>query len=64
MSRVDQWGKREALKKGKSKIRPCIYREMDAYRGRAEWSFPVEWHDFRSQARAQGPMRVGCRGLE
>ena len=63
-SRVDQRGNREALKEGESKMRKCIYREVGAYWGGAEWSFPVEWHNVRSQARAQGPMRVGCPGPE
>ena len=37
---------------------------MGAHWGGGERSFPVEWHDIRSQARAQGPMGVGCPGLE
>ena len=51
-SRVDQRGKREALKEGESKMRQCVYREVGGYRGGAERSFPVEWHNVRSQAHA------------
>ena len=42
----------------------CIHWEMGAHWGGGERSFPVEWHDIRSQACAQGPMGVGCPGLE
>ena len=34
-SRVDQRGKREALKEGKSKMHQCIHREMGAHWGGA-----------------------------
>ena len=62
--RVDQWGKGEALEEGKRKMRQCIHLEVGAHWGGAERSLPVEWHDVRSKAGAQGPMRVRCSGLE
>ena len=63
-STVDQRGKGEALKDRKSKVCQCFHRETGAHWGGAERSFPVEWHNVRSEARAKGPMRVGCPGLE
>ena len=63
-SRVDQRGKRKALEEGKSNMCQCIHWEMGAHWGGGEWSFPVERHEFRSKARAQGPMGVGCPGLQ
>ena len=35
-SRVDHWGKGEALKEGQSEMRQCIHREMGAHWGGAE----------------------------
>ena len=63
-SRVNYRGKGEAFEEGESKVRQCIHREVGAHWGEAEWSFPVEWHNVRSQACAQGPVRVGRPGLE
>ena len=41
-SRVAQQGKREARKEAKSKMHQCIHREVGAYWGGWERSFPVE----------------------
>ena len=63
-SRVNHWGKGEALKEGESEVRQCIYREMGTHWGGAERSLPVEWHNIGILACAEGPMRVWCPGLE
>ena len=62
--RVDQWGTREALKEGKGKMRKCIHRGTGTHWGGAERSLPVERHDVKIQACAQGPMGVRRPGLE
>ena len=63
-SRVNHWGKGQAIKEGVSQVRQCIYREMGTHWGGAERSLQVEWHEVRIQACAQGPIRVRCPGLE
>ena len=63
-SRVNQRGIRVPLKERNGEMGQCIDWEVGTYWGGAEWGLPVEWHDIRVQACAQGPMRVRCPSFE
>ena len=62
--RVNKRSKGEILEERKSKVCQCVHREMGAHWGGGERSLPLVWHNVLSQACAQGPMGVGCPGLE